>query len=350
MDTILIRVDAKKKIALGHLKRCLSLAQKFRQKGVRTHFLTANDKCARQCLDEAGFAYTVMALETDSSGDCQRTVDEAGRIKAGIVIIDSYEIGAEFRQRLMDEGFLTVSIDDIAHASIPSHVIINGNLNAEAIRYDMPEGTTLLLGINYLILGSDFWDIKASDAGLDNVDNILITMGGVDHYDLSTRILKILERTTGRFSITVIIGPYYDNAPAIEAQAGRMGKDVELVYAPSGLFAYMKACSLAFCAGGQTLYELVSLGRPTIGIGLWENQFGNVAELSSKGIILGIRYSDGDLFDLRLANGAARLINEGKRRQAMAHKGLMLIDGKGAERVCQGLISARERYTPRPGI
>jgi UDP-2,4-diacetamido-2,4,6-trideoxy-beta-L-altropyranose hydrolase len=338
--TALIRVDAKKEIALGHLKRCLCLAQKFRQKNISARFLIADDKCAGQFLDKEGFGYTAMDLKTGSPGDCLRTMEEAQRLKADMIIIDSYEIGEGFRQKLMDKGFLTVSIDDTASARVPSHIIINGNLNAEAMKYDAPEGTMLFLGIRYLILGSDFWGINASYSESDNIDNVLITMGGVDHYDLSTRILKILEGIDGSFSVTVIVGPYYDNTAAIEAQAGLMKKDVKLIFAPSGLFNYMRACSLAFCAGGQTLYELVSLGRPTIGIGLWENQFGNVSELSAREIILGAFYNESTLFDLSLEKAVRDFMAKPARRKAMAANGLKLIDGNGAERVCQGLISA----------
>ncbi len=346
MSSILIRVDATKEIALGHLKRCISLALKFRGKGVRVAFLVSKDNFAEKLINGFKFEHNVMDSIVNSDDDCNMAVKMANKSGAGIIIIDSYEIDHAYRKRLIDNGFFVVSIDDIADKQIPSHVIINGNLNAEYLRYVNTNGASMYLGIGYLILGPDFWNYNdVEDTGSFN--NVLITMGGIDHYDLTSKILGILDRIDSDFSITVIIGPYYENIDLIQSQAARMGKRVELVKSPSSLYPYMKKCSMAFSAGGQTLYELAALGRPTIGITVWENQAGNVGELSKMGAIVGVLYSSEGNFDETLGNSAGRLIFNNNERKRLSGVSSALVDGKGAERTTSAIIEAFKRWSSK---
>ncbi len=346
MPSVLIRVDATKEIALGHLKRCISLALKFREKGVPVAFLASKDNFAEKLIHDSKFEYNMMDSSVNSDDDCSTAVKMAKKSGAGIIIIDSYEIDHAYRKRLIDNGFFVVSIDDIADKQIPSHVIINGNLNAEYLRYVNTNGASMYLGIGYLILGPDFWNFNdIADTGSFN--NVLITMGGIDHYDLTSKILRILDRIDADFSITTIIGPYYENSDLIQSQVERMVKKVDLVESPSSLYPYMKRCSMAFSAGGQTLYEFAALGRPTIGITVWENQAGNVSELSKMGAILGVIYSNDGNFDDTLGKSAGRVIFDNNERRRLSDVSSALVDGKGAERTTSAIIEAFKRWSSK---
>lgn len=339
---VLIRVNASKEAALGHLKRCLSLAYKMRENGIYVIFLVLKDDFTQRLLKELDFEYEVIDSAINSEDDCRALLDVAQGRNTGIVVIDSYEIDAEYRRRLMSRGLFVVSIDDTAGRDIPSYVIINSNLNAERIGY-ADSCTNMYLGIRYLILGPDFWDIDEL-RNTDDFKNVLITMGGIDHYDLTSKILCILEKIDAEFEITAIIGPYYENKDPIRRQADRLKKRIDLVESPRSLFPYMNKCSLALSAGGQTLYELAALGRPTIGIALWKNQAGNVRELSAVGAIKGIIYSDDTNFDENLAEATARLIFNKDERKNLSQKASSIVDGKGAERTTAAILKAYEKW------
>ena len=343
---VLIRVDATKEVALGHLRRCISLACKFKEKGVNVLFLTASDDFAERFLGKSGFNFISVDSAVNSGNDCDFALKTAERIDAKIIVIDSYEIDEIYRKRLMNSGLFVISIDDIADRYIPSHLIINGNLNAENLRYANAGKVSMCLGIRYLILGPDFWNPGRAD-DTDNFDNVLITMGGIDHYDLTSKILSVLDKFDFDFDVTAIIGPYYDNLDSIKMQAGRMKKKVDLVDSPPSLFPYMRKCSMAFSAGGQTLYELAALGRPTIGITVWENQAGNVTELSRMGAIIGITYKEGNGFSVMLEKSTRRLIYEKTERQSLSSISSSLVDGKGAERACKAIFESYKKWNSK---
>lgn len=340
---VLMRVDACKEMALGHLKRCVSLAIKLREKGVPVVFLTAGDGFSETLLQGLGFRYEILGSDINSANDCNSAISTAEEYNAKIIVIDSYEIDDVYRSRLMSCGYFVVSIDDNAERNLSSHVITNGNLKAEHLNYPAVDGVSKCAGIEYLILGHEFWNPEAiSDT--ESVHNVLITMGGIDHYDLTSKILSILDGMDSDFDITVIIGPYYDNEKSICRQVSAMNKKVELVTSPTSLYPYMKRCAMAFSAGGQTLYELSVLGRPTIGITLWENQAGNVNELSKMGAIYGIVYSASEEFDAMLSEKASRLIHDMSERKRISRIASSIVDGQGAERTYNAILESYREW------
>lgn len=348
LPKILIRADATREIALGHLKRCISLGYKLKEKGIYVTFLSVKDHYAQELLAASDFPSVTFDSTVNSKEDFDKTIETAKQLNTDIVIIDSYEIDNQYREGLMDQGLFVVSISDISYMEIVSHMIVNGNLNAEKIRYNVSDKVmAMLLGIKYLILGRDFWHIDNTADGLEKVKNILITMGGIDHYDLTTKILMLLDNFKLDFNITVIAGPYYENMANIESQIKRVGKKVSLIKSPCGLYDNIKNCSLAFSAGGQTLYELAILGRPTIGIMLWDNQAGNVNELAGMGAIKGVVYSDEKRFKDTLTEYAMELINDISERKRISRIASSIVDGKGPERISNAMLGAYNKWSTK---
>lgn len=340
----LIRTDANPEVALGHLKRCVALAHKLSEKGVFVSILACRDESAERLLRESGLDHSFLDAPTNSDQDCSLTLARAEALGAETVIVDCYGIDNSYRQRLKESGLFVAAITDLPYMDLVAHAIINGNLNAERHAGEAPAQALTLLGIRHLILGKCFWRPAGVHDGLDAVRDILITFGGIDHYDLTSRIIAMLDRFEGDFQVTAIIGPYYDNIASIEAQASRSRKRVRLVRSPSDLQEYMRTCSFAFSAGGQALYELASLGRPMIGIALWENQEANVRALSSMGAIRGLVRSLGPEFEDELTLQARRLFDDPAERERLSRAAASLIDAQGAERVSVALIQENAQW------
>ena len=341
---VLIRVDSTKDVAIGHLKRCISLAQMYTQNNITVSFITARDEYAKEILNNYGFHHVIIEGTTNSIEDCRRTFETARCLQAEIIIIDSYKIDNDYRKNIMDNGFFLVSLTDSGYMDLISDVIINGNLNAEKSKYPLLNKTALFLGIKYLILSKDYWQKSDTVLPQKTLKNILITMGGIDHYDLTTKILAILEKCEADFDITAVAGPYYDNIVSIKSQINTMQKKVNLINSPSTLYPYIINCSFAFSAGGQTLYELAVLGRPAIGIMLCENQEGNVKELSNIGSIFSVIYSKGKEFEVFLTQCMTKLITDKTLRQRLAKRAAAQVDGKGAERVSTMILNTYQRW------
>ena len=340
LPNILFRVDANEKVALGHLKRCISLSLKLREFNANSYFAIIEDGYSKRLLSSLSIPFFSIDIDNPID-DLSQTLIIAKNVSANIIVTDSYTINDGYRKKLIDNGYFVVSLSDLSIDVNDYNININSNLNAEKIiRID--NNKDQLLGIDYLIMPIEFWNISNYNS-IDKIENVLITMGGIDHFDLTTQILIILDKINSPFSITVIIGPYYENIDSINNQANKMNKSINIISNPNTLFPFMEKCTLALCAGGQTLYELLSLGRPTIGISLWKNQEGNINELSKIGGIRGISYNE-EHFNDKLSKEINDIVFNISLRQKMFLKSKQIVDGKGADRVSNKILNSYQNF------
>ncbi|MGR3175997.1 MAG: UDP-2,4-diacetamido-2,4,6-trideoxy-beta-L-altropyranose hydrolase [Candidatus Scalindua sp.] len=329
MQRVLIRVDANPEIALGHLKRCISLAEGLSMKGIEPIFLAFDGKSSRNLLSKYSFQSSFINTPVNTGNDSSKTLGFMKTHDINSVIIDSYSANKNYLDVITKEGYKVICLDDLADRSLPCDIIINGSIGAEELDYEAP---LKLLGIKYCILGKHFWNYSDTRSSSD-INNIMITMGGIDHYRLSERCMKIIDKIPGNISITVIVGPFYDNKSEIERVARQISKYVELVEDKDNLHPYMQKCDMAISAGGFTLYELVTLKKPTLGICLWENQYRNVIELDKRNVISGLKYTNDPSFDKELSATITRLAGDIDIRTRMAENTGDLFDGQGALRI-----------------
>ena len=329
VQRILIRVDASPEIALGHLKRCISLAEGLITKGVEPLFLCLDDESSRKLL--SGFSFQTAFIDTpiNTGDDIVSTLNLMKEKDLDCVILDSYSVNSDYLDHFSAVGRRVICIDDIADRPLPCSMIINGGLRAEELNYEAP---LKLLGIKYCLLSKPFWNPSATKTSGD-INNIMITMGGIDHYRFSERCMKIIDKIPGAIRITIIIGPFYDNKLDIEKVARQISKEVELVTGKNDLHPYMQKCDMAISAGGFTLYELATLRKPVIGLGLWENQYRNVDELDKMGAILGLRYIDDNKFHNSFESAVCRMADSPELRCDLAEKAGALFDGQGTLRI-----------------
>lgn len=347
ISKILIRVDSTKKVALGHLKRCVSLAAMLDEMDVKTIFLTAKDEYSKELISEYGFDHKFIVHLTNSNEDNSEVLRYAKELKADAVIIDSYEIDNKYRKNLMDSGLFLASISDIGYMDLVSDMIINSNLNAEKLPYSVDSHTSLFLGIEYLILGKEFWSNHDISKNKNDVKNILITMGGIDHHNLTTRIIRLLDGFNDEFTITVIVGPYYENKESIITAKKTSKKHVDIIDSAKTIYKYMKNSNLAFSAGGQTLYELSVLGIPTIGILLWKNQAGNIKELTRMNAIKSLSYSEDDKFNKDLNKITKDLLSDASKRFKLSKIASSIVDGQGAKRSAEAIVQQYKLWRSR---
>ncbi len=348
---VVFRVDTNKHVGLGHIKRCWALAAQFQQDGHQVLLAGAIDESFPNQFRDSHVPYQCLEARTHSPEDLSNFLAVCRRFDAEMIVMDVYGMDQEYGRRVMEEGYFLIAMHDTGMPTQAAHMIINGNLNAQMIPYHTSAEVTLLLGIDYLMMSPEYGNLQAlKGQGQDSgtVKNILITMGGVDQYDLTTRILCILNDIPADFTITVIAGPYYENQETIVQQIKRMKKPVDLVLSPPSLFLYIKNCSLAISSAGQTLYQLAALGRSTIGIALEENQIGHLKELSKRGALIDLIYQEGKVFEEDLKNRISEMITDSSQRIRLAESAAKLVDGQGAHRAFKAIVhtyrSRREKH------
>lgn len=339
----LLRADAGPTIGLGHLWRCLSLGEALRRSGAKCVFLTNGVTSIKDQVTAFGFdVETLDGVEPGGVDDLAKTFAMAGQYPCDIVVVDSYSIGEDYLERLRGAGLFVVAIDDLAPHPFSCQVVANEGAHAHELPYRSSSGDTkFLLGPKYALLRPGFWEVPPRTVRR-TVENVLVTLGGADRHNLMPRLLDLLDKLAGRFTVTAIVGPFFENRLEIEDTAKRCRRSVRLVNAPDSLRDLMLEADLAISAGGHSVYELAAAGTPVVTVQVADNQAGHLRTLAAEGVVrLGGGADEPGL--LTGVEAATRwLLQDHGARIVMSTAGRGLVDGQGAIRLVQAIRALRE--------
>jgi UDP-2,4-diacetamido-2,4,6-trideoxy-beta-L-altropyranose hydrolase len=330
---VAFRADAGPDIGLGHARRCLTLAGALRELGVESLFVVAGDRRAREWFESSDFE----VVPIDPARDLPGTLEHCRTHQVRVIVVDSLLLGTAYLTALGGAGLRVAVIDDLADHELPVDLVVNASAGAERLRYRGAPSTRFLLGPRYALLRPQF-----SQAGVrsvaDRVRRILVTVGGGDPGDLTSRLVGWTSRALGAVEQDVVIGPFSARSEALRASADEAGGRVVFHEDPKDLAALMLAADVALCGGGQTTYELAATGTPALAICLAENQTPSLTALAEAGTLAWIGDAgDADL-ETKIVAGLAGLFADRTCRERMNRTGRALVDGRGAVRVAHAVV------------
>ena len=321
---IVFRVDAHVDIALGHLSRCLSLAQSLNDLGCQVSFVVFNNKEAEKRLQQGRFSFYLSPYKINESGDCEHFISICKDKKFDLMLVDSYSLDARFFEQVRKAAPFSAYIDDLGQ-DYKTDIVINSSCRAVDLDY---QAKMKILGSDYIILDKSYWVEPIRDD--KKPESMLITFGGIDHYDLSSRLLPIIEKIDTNIKVNMVIGPYYENRDNIVAAVSRSKLEVKIIEGLDNLYPVVRKSDVAVTAGGVTAYELAASATPCLGIAVWGCQNDNIDFLSSKNTLIPLYYSKSAEFEIQLAASVELLLDDIALRETMSREDRRLIGGKGA--------------------
>ena len=351
---IWIRVDANPQIGMGHLMRCLSMGEAFRDAGVTVRFLTADDQ-ALELLTEHGFAF--LALHTDYRAPEQELPllgPMLAKERPSLFLADSYFVTAEYLRQVR-QIVKTAYLDDCGTVPYPVDFLINYNFYADDMDYesllgdgDRPGGTEYLLGPSYAPLRREFTGIPRRETRRE-AERVFVTTGGSDRFNLAGRFVSraLEDPDTSRLQYHVVSGGFNPHLPFLTALSDRHA-NVHIHQKVSHMASLMRDCDIAVSAGGSTVYELCAAGVPMLCFSFVENQRRIVESLWEKKLAaFGGNYEkEGDGMLGGLVQALKKLVPDEGLRSRLSQRGQSLVDGRGADRIAQTLWS---RVQPKEG-
>jgi spore coat polysaccharide biosynthesis predicted glycosyltransferase SpsG/ribosomal protein S18 acetylase RimI-like enzyme len=315
----------------GHITRCLSFYEGFREKGFRVTLIVNGDDSVTDLLK--GKRHRIF--------NWLKRRDELFKMigEADVALVDSYLANRKLYEEVCGMVHCAVYFDDTQRLDYPEGIVVNGAISAEKRRYPKREGVTYLLGIDYTPLRKEFSEVPKRKIRKE-VKTMMITFGGDDR-KITPRILKHLIKTYPGIRKEVVVGRGFKNIAEIEKSKAPLAVPV---YFPDarGMKKAMLNADLAISGGGQTLYELARVGVPTIAIGLSDNQLPNIKGWQRAGFVrYGGWYREGGLLD-KLKREVDRLLPYETRKER-SRRGRRIIDGKGVERVIDRIMGSLKK-------
>jgi len=316
-------------IGMGHLRRCLTLAQELKQKGASCTFLLTGHPQGASSTRAHGFAAQTI------DGALEATLGALRERPSATVVVDDYEFTEPDFSRVRSHHALAV-IDDLADRRLDADLVLNASADATSRHYRVPSGCRMLLGPGYALLRPSFRALPARKATA-SVRRVLVTLGGSDPAHRTVDVTRKLLSGLRNARLDVVLGPLYGDPSdllTVIRSSGR-GSEVHLHTAPDDLAPLMVEADLAVSAGGQTTYELAAAGVPAVALCLADNQRGNIAAMSLVPTLLPATSEE-------LMPAVMRLVGDLALRQKMCDAAQSLFDGQGAVRAAQALIELSE--------
>jgi len=337
MTKIAIRADGGSKIGLGHIQRCLALSSQLRKEGMEVLFITKKNKVVKEKIEQGGFKVVELEHNLNLEEDLQCAAEILKTKKIEALITDSYEFDERYLTEVKKNIRMLVSIDDLAEIAFPSDIVINQNIYAKDLEYRSLTGKTeFLLGPRYAFLREEFTNLGKRKIN-EKVQNILITLGGSDLFNLTPDVLNVLDKVETDFSITVVIGHFFNNISEIQNTVKKVTKKVELIYSSSEMANLMVSSDLAITGGGTTLYELAVTGTRALAFCLADYQDKIIKRMVKAGILIDIGWGN-KWKEERLYKEASKLIEDCILRIKMSKLAQELVDGKGCQKMSEIIL------------
>lgn len=339
---VAFRADASIEIGTGHVMRCLTLADRLRERGATTHFLCRPlDGHLGETITARGHGLAWLPVRASLDHDAKDCLEAlANEIRWDWLVVDHYGLDAAWECSMRSGAMKIMAIDDLADRPHDCDLLLDQNYQDEG-RYVglVPEKCRTLIGPQYALLRPQFARArKTTKREHGDVSRLLVFFGGSDPNGDTLNTLNVISQLDlPNLAVDVVIGRTNPNRVAIQT-ACRSIACAAFHIQVDDMASLMAAADLFIGSGGSSSWERCCLGLPAIVISCADNQ----AQLSSSLATFGAQLYLGpaSTFDVTsLKQVITALSSLPELQMHLSSQGMSLVDGLGVDRVLGSFFS-----------
>lgn len=315
-----VRCDAGGACGVGHLVRCVALAEELRHRGVEVCFLgdLAGSAWARSQLLQRGLPLL------PAPGPPGMLAGLVRDLWLDAVVLDSYELPEGTGAALRASGAAVLAIVDGDPLGQDADLYLDQNLGAELRPF--PLLARRLAGARYVLLRDSVRRLRRGRhrvGGRWSAPRVLCFFGGTDTAGVAPAWTRALAATGLPYRATVVSPkPFPVEGP------------VTVIPPTDRLPELMAEADLVLTTAGSAIWELLYLGVPSALTWVARNQLIGYGALVGGGIAAGV----GPAPDEGAVKVLAALLADAGLREEYGRRGSGLVDGLGRERVADALL------------
>ncbi len=246
---IIFRTVGKMKLGMGHVYRALTLAYMLTGHDILFVLDKESDIGAAK-IESTNFPYVLVSNDSEFEALLQKE-------KPDILVNDILDTTVEYMEICTKNAKRVVNFEDVGPGAKYADAVINA-LYEKGDRLHNE-----YYGSKYFCIRDEFLEEHPKEFS-DKVENIMVIFGGSDPSDLTGRLYDIskeLHKKYANICFHFLVGFAYPNKDKVitdEANNIFIHNDVKRVS------AYMNKMDLAVTSQGRTVYELASMGVPSI--------------------------------------------------------------------------------------
>lgn len=327
---IVIRCLTQATKGYGNLSRCLYVADSLRKNNFKVSFVIDYDRSVIKILKKRRFDY-IAKPKTTISIEAKFILDYAHKNQYEAIIIDMREYGERLSKLLVGHNFKTILFDDAWCKNIYTDMVFNGtNVKSYHQYKKINKNAKLFLGTKYWIVNDEFQYHKKNitDIYVKKQYQVIVSMGGADPNNLTTYVVKALLGIQN-IKINVIIGPLFHHLSKLKKIISN--NKIKLIYSTNKMWIELSKADIAISNGGNTLFELATLGIPTLCIPAFKHEIQYVNEFTSKSFAINLGFKQKN--SNKINNALINILANTQFRKKMCLSGNEILDGKGLSRV-----------------
>lgn len=298
INQVLFRCDASREIGLGHVVRCIALADELHDvHGCRITFAMRTGPLGIEMVKQKG--YRVFTPPEDGLpfdygqwlGECVRNA------KAKVLVLDVRDgLQRAAVDGLKDEGVLIVTLDD------PEDKRLSADL---AFCLPVPQVKRMdwsgfrgeiFVGWEWGVLRKEF--SRASfltpriSGSSSHVPRVLVIMGGSDPQGMTLKAVKALETLDDDFETVVVLGAGFQHRKEIGRFFSNCKRRFDVREDVKNMAELMAQSDFAVVSFGITAYETAAMGIPAVYLCLTEDHAESASAFVEEGMGVSVGVSD----------------------------------------------------------
>jgi spore coat polysaccharide biosynthesis predicted glycosyltransferase SpsG len=335
---ILFRCDANADRGWESFYQCLTYAAALQRRRRPAYFLGRIEPFPLLSqIVRGGNDYLTAAHPVGTAEDCDETIREVRRLGAAAVIINAHGVQEEYLRELSSTGTTVVVIDWEAKVRFPNRLVINPMIGRPLSTYQWEPGTQLLLGRKYAIVRSVFRRQRAlRSADPQGSHRGIIAFGEDDFAGQSLQRAQELLATTRVEKLSVLVRSHHAQLEQLRKLAEKNKGRMEVLTEPSELGTRLPRAHFAVTSGDGLTLEMACVGVPQLIITQNGRHVPNAKKMDEEGAATYLGTAEQVAVN-SLRDAVNYLLDDQLERIGMARCARMMIDGRGPDRIVNGL-------------
>lgn len=271
-NRILFRADGNHIIGLGHITRCMALADMLKN-NFEIVFI-CNELTPQQKI----IVLKSFSLIELKAANLEQEIIELKNIiwENDIVVLDGYSFDLMYQTKIKAMMKKLVMIDDLADRKIVADIIINHGGEFIVDKYNLEPNSEVLVGFKHLLVRKEFLDARFVSREISKIENIFICMGGSDPFNITPKALLASLGCNFVKKITIVVGNAFLNHDEIN-RICRLKTQIEIKIEKNvdakTMVKLINEAEIAICPSSSIALEVCCVGCGILTGTVIDNQF-----------------------------------------------------------------------------
>ncbi|MHA4846793.1 UDP-2,4-diacetamido-2,4,6-trideoxy-beta-L-altropyranose hydrolase [Flavitalea antarctica] len=325
-NRVLFRADGNSTIGLGHIYRCLGLAEILKDH-FHCRFLVCKPGASVRVLIEQHFELDILEKETPE----EQLLEIAHKVLPDdIIVLDGYYFDLQYQTIIKLISSALVMLDDKADQQYVADLIINQGDESLRPRYKTGPHTAVLMGFDYTVVRPHFLSAASNTKITEKINSVFICMGGADPFNITVKAVRACIACEFIEAITIVVGSAYQNTIELESithGAGGMKKITKLSnISAEQMVHHIYHSDIAISSASSIALEVCCVKSGLLTGTVADNQVAILKQLERKGCCVSVndfnKVSEPDLTEYLQKMNNIELVNTIITNQARVFDGL----------------------------